>query len=168
MTKLRHIDDGGTARFVTFSCYRHLPCLSTPRIRDIAVEELRRVAQKYDIRILGFVIMPDHVHLVLWPPDGTQLGRVIGEMKSLSARRVFSEQTSIQSGKKRVLWQRRCYDHNCRTPEVVKEKIKYCHGNPMRAGLVSSLADWRWSSYNCYEGNKDVLLDIDIVEFRGR
>ena len=70
------------------------------------------------------------------PPDGLKLGLVIGELKSRMAKEFFAD-SGHQSREPRVYWQRRCYDHNCRSPETVREKINYCHTNPVKRGLVS-------------------------------
>jgi putative transposase len=63
-----------------------------------------------------------------------------------------------------AVWQRRCYDHNCRTPEIVVEKLKYCHDNPVKRGLVNHPEDWPWSSYNWYQGRRDGIFEIDGYE----
>jgi putative transposase len=164
MPKLRHFDNEGTARFVTFGCYRKLPLLTDDTARRIFLEELEQARSKYAFRILGYVLMPEHLHLVLLPPDGMPLGLLIREIKSRSARRVFALEGIARPGVQRVFWQKRCYDHNCRTLESTIEKINYCHNNPVRRGLVSAPGEWRWSSYRCYCGSKDVLLEVDRVE----
>lgn len=163
MTKLKHYDDLGTARFVTFSCYHRLPSLNRPGAKEILIQELDRARAKYGFKILGYVLMPDHVHLVLFPPERMKLGLVIREIKSRSARRYFATAQIEASGGRRVFWQRRCYDHNCRTPETVQEKIEYCHNNPVKRGLVSEPSEWKWSSYNWYQGIKDVPFKMDAV-----
>jgi len=139
------------------------------------LNQLDRIRNQYQFKLHGYVIMPEHVHMVLHPPDGMRLGRVIGELKSRSARlilQVFRERgrpidrLTVTRGGKVCLafWQARCYDHNCRTPETVKEKIIYCHKNPVTRGLVSGPGDWRWSSYNWYEGRNDVPLAMDAID----
>ena len=117
MPKLRHFDNEGTARFVTFGCYRKLPLLDDDIARQIFLEELERARTKHDFKILGYVIMPEHVHLVLLPLDGMPMGLVIREIKSRSARRVLALVGEVKPGTQRVFWQKRCYDHNCRTQE---------------------------------------------------
>ena len=164
MTKLRHYDNEGTARFVTFGCYRNLPFLSDDSAKQIFLEELDRTRTKHGFKLLGYVIMPEHVHLVLHPPDGMPLGSVVREMKSCSAKRLFQFEGPPQPGVQRVFWQKRCYDHNCRTPKSTVEKIRYCHNNPVRRGLVAEPGDWIWSSYNCYCGRNNVPLRVDRVE----
>ena len=81
MTKLKHYDNLGTARFVTFSCYYRLPSLNNPGAKEIVIEELDRARTKHGFRLLGYVLMPDHAHLVLFPPEGMELGLVIREIK---------------------------------------------------------------------------------------
>ena len=164
MTELRHYDNEGTARFVTFNCYRSLPSLVTQRARQIFIEYLEMTRCKHRFRILGYVIMPEHVHLVLHPPDGMKLGLVIREIKSRSARQWFSESPPPTVNVRRVFWQRRCYDHNCRTIRAVREKINYCHTDPVRRGLVKEPGQWQWSSYNWYQGQVDVPLRVDSIE----
>ncbi len=74
MTKLRHYDNEGTARFVTFGCDRNLPFLSHDSVRLIFLEELDRARTNHGFKIFGYVIMLEHVHLVIYPPDRMPLG----------------------------------------------------------------------------------------------
>ena len=162
MTKLRHYDNLGTARFVTLSCYHNYNLLKTDYAILVFLKYLNIIRQKYNIKLFGYVVMPNHAHLVLLPPDNCKLGKVIGKLKSLSAReilahwrtkgyKVLDKLNIVKEGKKlNVFWQKRIYDHNCRTPEIVIEKIKYCHKNPVARNLVSTQDLWRWSSSRWY------------------
>ena len=161
MTKLRHWDDFGTARFVTFSCFYRQPHLERPGAKQILIEEIARARDKHNFKLIGYVLMPEHVHLVLLPPDGMSLGLVIREIKSRSAKRYFAVSQIAPATSKRVFWQRRCYDHNCRSIDSVREKVRYCHQNPVKRGLVDEAKDWEWSSYNWYRGRQDVPLSVD-------
>jgi putative transposase len=113
--------------------------------------------------------MPEHVHLVLLPPWGLKLGEAIGHFKSWSSRRIlndpeFKAAVQYRNDGRRALWQRRCYDHNCRTFEAVRQKIEYCHKNPVTRGLVDHPSEWPWSSYNWYRGKGPIVLEIDGME----
>ena len=163
MPKLRHFDHLNTARFVTFCCYRRHKFLSKDEIIRAFLNSLSEIKEKHVMRLLGYVIMPEHVHLVLHPQDGTALGGVIGELKSKSASRIMGKKLVSFPGSCRVVksgierwafWQPRCYDHNCRTEETVLEKINYCHNNPVKRELVSEPGGWEWSSYNWYAGRR--------------
>ena len=164
MPRLKHYDNTGTARFITFNCYRNEPSLVDDNAKAILARFIDQTRQKYGLRLLGYVFMPEHVHLVIHPVDGTPVGKVIREIKSLSAREWFRLNEPPAQDVTRVFWQKRCYDHNCRTAEVVREKIDYCHANPVRRGLVDEPAEWKWSSYNWYLGGRDVPLQIDEYE----
>ncbi len=176
MTRLRHYDHLNTVRFVTFSCYERYKLFRADSVITDFVEVLDAVREARGFKLLGYVVMPNHVHVVLWPPEGMKLGRVIGEIKSRSARRILErvrqenlfriDRLHVRSGgeTKIVFWQPRCYDHNCRTPDTVWEKIEYCHKNPVTQGLVQQPGEWRWSSFNWYAGCRDVPIHIDTFE----
>jgi putative transposase len=176
MPHLRHYDNLGTARFITFCCYHRFQLLKWDGVRKIFIQCLKHVMAKHEIKIFGYVLMPEHVHMVLLPPDGMNLGRVVGTLKSTSGYRsleylrstnpILLRKLKRRNGDKikEVFWQRRCYDHNCRTRKTTLEKINYCHKNPVMRGLVKDPADWKWSSYGWYAGQKDVPLAMDELE----
>ena len=131
MTRLRHFDKLGTGRFVTFSTYRRHQLLKRNAIASLFVKALDQIRSRHTLRLWGYVVMPDHVHLVMLPCEnkgGVSLGRIVGELKSVSARAIL---TYLRTEKKIDLgnltrsdesisfWQRRCYDHNCRSSEIV-------------------------------------------------
>jgi putative transposase len=163
MPKLRHYDNLNTARFVTFSCYHSRKYFDKPEIYNLFIEHLKLLRNKHGFKLYGYVIMPDHVHMVLYPQPDTKMGYLIRELKSKMAREYFSKYCKNNSDNN-VFWQKRCYDHNCRTPEIVVEKINYCHNNPVRAGLTSEPSEWEWSSYNWYTGKNDVPIVMDKLD----
>jgi putative transposase len=66
--KLQRHDVPGTARYLTFSCHRRLPLLNHPAIRNRFVAHLLRATGETDLRILAWVVMPEHVHLISFHP----------------------------------------------------------------------------------------------------
>ena len=135
----------------------------SPKTVKLLIKHIDAARAKHAFKLLGYVIMPEHAHLVMLPPDAMKLGLVIGEIKSKMAREYFAIEMG-SSPNKRVFWQKRCYDHNCRTPGIVREKILYCHNNPVRRGLASEPGRYVWSSYNWYDGRRDVPLLMDDYE----
>jgi putative transposase len=173
MPKLRHFDHLGTARFVTFSCYRRRPLLEDMNARKIIIAELARLRQDRNIKLIAYVIMPEHMHLVVLPPEGLKLGPAIGIFKTRTAHAILDFWRSDQQQRGRIVkresgdaavWQRRCYDHNCRTPDTVLEKVRYCHNNPVTRRLVERPEDWPWSSCRWYLGHREGVLEIDGIE----
>lgn len=175
MPQLRHYDGYGTARFITFSCYQRWQLIIRDDIRLAILRQVDVVRIKFQFKLLAYVLMPEHVHLVLHPKEPTAIGKVIGQIKSLAARQIVeilqSENNPVlrklgafrDNRANHAIWLPRCYDHNCRTTETTIEKINYCHWNPVRRGLVASPADWRWSSYSYYGESCDAPIEIDSI-----
>ena len=174
MPKFRHDDHPGLARFVTFTCFRRRRLLSDVFTCQAVLAELSRLRSVHRIKIVGYVIMPEHIHVILIPPNDLPVGSVIGSMKCRTAHAVLNRWRDAgqapdpiphhNSGQAAV-WQRRCLDHNCRTYETVLEKLSYCHENPVKRGLVKRPEDWPWSSCRWYLGDRDVVLEIDGLEW---
>ena len=172
---LIHYDKLGTTRFITFSCHRRMNLFLERNSFLLFLHSLDRLRQKYSFRLLGYVIMPNHVHLVIYPSVEMALGHVMGELKAHSAfhiirrwklydKALLKKLEVMRNGKSvYALWQRRCYDHNCRSVGDVREKINYCHNNPVRARLVSDPGEWLWSSYRWYSGYKDGPIEINDI-----
>ena len=175
MVRLRHFDGDGRVRFVTFSTYRRLPILSNRVFRQIVTTAIDEVRAGGRFCLLGWVLMPEHVHLVLLPGEGEKLGAIVGDLKRISARRIHDRLSAEKSKLNKILtanrhgrvrfglWQPRCYDHNCRSEESVWQKVRYCHWNPVQRGLVSRPEEWIWSSYRWYRGLDQVLLEMDAL-----
>lgn len=169
---LPKFDDNSYAHFVTTKTYRNYPYFKNDDFCRILLEELRFYSQKYGFTLLGYVILPDHLHLLIWwdreeRPD-LNISRVMQGIKGASARRIIdllksmgleqmlqSTQRSAntkshkQNLKYRV-WQPDFYDFVIHSKEKLLEKLNYIHNNPVKDGLASSPDGYEWSSYRLY------------------
>lgn len=106
---------------------------------------------RYRFVVLGYVIMPEHVHLLMNEPARGHLDRAIQAIKlSVSTR-------STQ----RPFWQTRYYDFNVHSAEKITEKLRYIHRNPLVRGLVLKPEDWPWSSYRHYAISMEGTVEIE-------
>ncbi len=164
----------GDLHFVTFSCYRRLPLLATERARNLFVKELARVRKEYGFQLVGYVVMLNHVHLLMSEPrKGTPSTvlqmlkqRVSRKMRRKNKRRDESQMDlPFDEGGQELeaFWQERFYDFNVFRPGKLKEKLNYMHANPVIRGLVEHPKDWPWSSWTFYFDGKNVLVPIDRV-----
>lgn len=78
----------GDLHFITFSCYRRLPFLATWSRRDMFLRALEKVAREYRVGVVGYVVMPEHIHLLLSEPERDDLSTVIKALKQSVSRRV--------------------------------------------------------------------------------
>jgi putative transposase len=145
--------------FITCSCYRRLPLLVAARARDRFLSILEQTRQRYRFVVVGYVVMPEHIHLLVTEPEIGTPSTVMQVLKQRSAgallpkkRRVDPGQRSLfqDAASRRAFWQARFYDFNVWTTRKRVEKLRYMHRNPVKRGLVESPEQWRWSSYRFY------------------
>ncbi len=169
---LRRYYGHGHLHFITFSCYRRQPLLGTRRARDCFVKTLGEVRARQGIRLAGYVVMPNHVHLLIGEPKEGNLSKVIQVLKQRTSREVRGKRGRIPKGQLRLqfretmleakhLWQRRFYDLNVWSWRKVREKLDYMHANPVKRKLVRHPKDWPWSSWSYYEINEQGMIRID-------
>jgi len=161
--------------FVTFSCYRRMPLLGTVLARNLFVKELGQVRREYGFLLAGYVVMPNHVHLLISEPKKSNVSRVLQVLKQRVSRamrgkkrRASSAQLSLKFGdamkEDRRFWQRRFYDFNVWSDAKRKEKLHYIHANPVMERLVKHPREWPWSSFSFYANDEPGLIGIDPVE----
>jgi len=146
---LRRYQQCGHLHFITFSCYRRRQRLE-PRTRRMFERALERARAKYGFRVFGYVVMPEHVHLLASEPEGVSLATAIKAMKQSVARR--------EGGR---FWQERYYDFNVWSERKRVEKLRYIHRNPVRRGLVESPEQWAWSSFSHYLTGERGVVEIE-------
>ena len=165
----------GDLHFVTFSCYHRLPLLGTKSARNVVVHELEKVRNEMGFRLIGYVVMPEQVHLLMSEPLKGTPSTVLQKLKlrvSLRMRKASgvdnAEQSQLPLEEEGVLpkafWQPRFYDFNVRTIGKRKEKLNYMHANPVVRGLVEHPKDWPWSSWSFYMKEEAGLVSIDLGE----
>ena len=145
----------GDDHFITFSCYARQPYLNTPQARDIFLDSLELTRQRYNFDVLGYVVMPEHVHLLIGEPED----REIPLSKALQSLKLSVSKRLPQS----PFWQTRYYDFNVLTRDKRVEKLKYMHRNPVTRELVQRPEDWPWSSYRHYLLNESTSVKISPI-----
>ncbi|MCA9075506.1 MAG: transposase [Planctomycetaceae bacterium] len=165
MVKRRVYDSERHAHFVTFSCYRRRTLLQHDQAKRIVIGHLGARLTKRNGLCIGFVIMPDHVHTLVWFPEVGQLSRFMNEWKSQSSaaiRKLYESQFPQywSQVERTAVWQPRYYGFNVFSREKLEEKLTYMHLNPVRAGFVEKAVEWPYSSARWYEQHKSVGLPI--------
>jgi putative transposase len=173
--RCKRFDIPSDAHFLTFSCFRRMPLLSRERSCRWFLDgvQLGREREMYDL--WAYVIMPEHVHLVLRPHGRVRICEILRTIKQSTAKRALVwikaheptfltrlEHRRIDGSVSYHFWQRGGgYDRNLRSVADVHEKIHYVHNNPVRRGLVEKASLWQWSSCRAWETGKDEPMAID-------
>jgi putative transposase len=165
---LRRFHFSRQSHFLTFSCYQRQPKFNCPEISDLFLECLEAMRSRYAIRIYGYVVMPEHVHLLVSEPDRGMLADAMHFLKLSFPKRLKSmvPQSTVPQVRGRSVaanlggthayttstpfWQKRYYDRNVRDEDEFRMKLRYLPRNPVARGLVNNPADWRWSSFRHY------------------
>jgi putative transposase len=158
--KLHHYNSPGHAHELTFSCYRRQPFLVDSLACQIFMDELNRSRTIYSFKIWAYVLMPHHVHLLIWPLNHNyDIGKIESGIKGIMAkqyRKRLMETDPVkhdtflvlaENEKQFVFWQKGGgFDRNLYNAKAIHDSIRYIEANPIRSGLVGETKEWQWSS----------------------
>ena len=168
LTRFHH---SGQSHFVTFGCYHRRRLFTTDESRRIFESALERMRRSYRLQVYGYVVMPEHVHLLLSEPQTAPLkpkdglnGPPLPEQDTLA-----DALKSLKQGVARRLigdaehfWQKRYYDFNIRDYSQFVEKLRYIHRNPVKGGLCERPEEWEWSSFRHYASGVEGRVEIEL------
>jgi putative transposase len=168
-------NEPGQPRELTFSCYRRYGFLERDRTREWLLEAFDEARKKFAYQVWAWVIMPEHVHVLVYPGDGPeQMSSFLQALKEPVARKAIRylkdhssdwlARLTVQEGPRvrHRFWQPGGgYDRNITSIETLRAMIDYIHANPVRRGLAAQAEDWEWSSARWYAGMRPVKLEMD-------
>jgi len=150
---LKRFQQSGQTHFVTFSCYRRRALFTAASSKRMFELGLERVRCGFGLCVYGYVVMPEHVHLLLSEPQHGTLADALKSLKQGVSRRLIGEAEHF--------WQKRYYDFNIRNHAQFVEKLRYIHRNPVKRGLCERAEDWEWSSFRQYATGCDGRVEIE-------
>ena len=162
----------GGSFFFTVVAERRQRLLTEDRARLALRKAIQAVRRQRPFRIEGWVLLPDHLHAIWTLPAGDddyatrwrlikrdvthQLGEASHDPALMTERRRARAQGS--------LWQHRYWEHWLRDEDDVRRHLDYLHFNPVKHGLVASVADWRWSSFHRYVAHGAYPIDWGLSD----
>src|SRR2546426_1143462 len=150
---LRRFQQSRQLYFLTFSCFHRRPNFASLPSRTKFESSLERVRQQYGLLVYGYVVMQEHVHLLVSEPERDTLARAVQSLKQSVARRLALRAVD-------PFWQARYYDFNVWSEKKFVEKLRYIHRNPVQCGLVARPEDWVWSSFRHYATGEAGAVEI--------
>jgi putative transposase len=169
-------NEPGHAHELTFSCYRRWPLLSKDLTRTWFIEALDRARQRRNFALWGYVIMPEHAHVLLHPREPAYaISSILKSIKQPVSQHAMAflrkhdpewlERLKVVRPNGRVeyrFWQQGGgYDRNVHHEDTAWTCVEYIHANPVRRELCAIPTDWPWSSARWYEGLENVKLEMD-------
>jgi REP-associated tyrosine transposase len=138
--------------------YQRRPLLDSPQARDCFLSVLEQTRQRYRFVVIGYVVMPEHVHLLITEPEVGTPSTVMQVLKQRTAQALWPKRKRCDPRQRelfreqgrRAFWQERFYDFNVWSTKKRVEKLRYMHRNPVKRGMMESPEQWHWSSYRHY------------------
>ncbi len=169
-----HIE--GHIYYITTISYNRLPIFTRPSFIIPLLDSLNFYRYQQEFKLLGYVIMPDHIHLIIWPFGRSTVSDIMRDYKTFTSKRIIRqarvenirdwltafEQAGAETDRsENKVWQDSYWDENVYTERFLRQKLNYVHRNPLRAGLVERPVDYPYSSYRNYQLGEEWLIEID-------
>lgn len=183
MSRLRRCYEGSNLHYITCSTYRRTRAFDSDRFKLEFVDCLRAVRMELEFKLVGYVLMPEHFHMLLWPSVLANPSQIMQSFKERTAIYLldqlrenqqfrwcqktlsrFKLPSTFHGHANYRVWQRRFFDMNIYSEKKRLEKLDYMHANPVQRGLVKEPGDWPWSSWRFYYRGDSSLLAMDRVE----
>ncbi len=181
MTEAYKTRDTEAIYFVTFQVVFWLDVFTRLSYRNIFIESLEYCRKNKHLKVFGWVIMSNHVHLILKSDNGS-LSETIRDMKKFTANRILDEIENGNESRKRwllsemafaarkhkrnskyQLWTHENHAVELTTNEMIDQRLHYVHQNPVRSGIVEKAEDYLYSSARNYCDDFDALIEIDLL-----
>jgi|SRR5215831_12258532 len=158
----------GALHYVTGNVHHRWQIFTRPECCQAFIQECQELRNDWPFKLVAYVLMPDHVHLIVNPRDGRIL-ELTGKLKSQAARRIIRAAPDIsfivgedeEGNPIHQVWQESFKAVPLWSPWMIWQKINYVHSNPLKAGLVKSVADYRWSSYKAFYFQETDPITVD-------
>jgi len=168
----------GNAYYITTSIHKFIKIFEEKKYIDIILKNINFYRRKYDFKILAYVIMPNHLHLFIFPKqdNAETISNMMGDFKRFTSRSlreqmekdnkiVWLKRFRLNEPKKKNchyrIWQERFDDLAVYSPSVARTKINYIHNNPVRKGIVEKPEDYLYSSARNYILNDQSITKVD-------
>ena len=174
MTKRYRID--GSIYYITSVIYNRTKVFTTPSFIIPILDSLSCYRYQYSIKIIGYVIMPDHLHLLLYPQREQAITDFMRDFKRFTSGRI-TRQAKVEGRKEWIsmfeqagaeteraefkVWQDSFWEQNIFTDDFLKQKLDYIHKNPVRGGIINNAIDYFYSSARNYYLEDNHLIEID-------
>ncbi len=163
--------------FITITIIEWIDIFTKPEYFKIIIESLNYCQKNKGLKIFEYVIMPNHIHLIVKAKEGNNLSQIINDFKKHTSREIFkllekdnrryivnllNNSFARKVGYGKQLWQRENYPEPVISEKFLLEKIKYIHKNPVRKEFVSLPEEWLYSSAKNRILNDNTVINLDI------
>ncbi len=152
--------------FVTTTATEWKPVFKNKKIAMAVLKQFDESLKYFDVALLGYVLMPSHLHALLGFKDISKLSKFMQSFKILSSKKVkqlpeIRKINMIRKGGSFSLWKTRFDDLLITSEKQFKIKLEYIHNNPVKAGLTDVAEGWMYSSASDWISGRSGPLKVD-------
>ena len=166
----------GPIYYVTTVVHQRLKLFTQPAYIVPLYDSLHYYCSRYRCGLVGYVVMPDHIHLMLWPHNTPDISAILRDFKTFTAKRIVRQAMVDQNDvllahfcaageevgrSEHKVWQDSFWESDVFSERFVRQKLNYMHRNPLRAGLVQQPEQYPYSSYRNYQFDEEWLIKVD-------
>ena len=180
MPGMKHFYGQNHLHYLTANTYRKARIFDSDRYKRKFVQSLDDLRTELGFRIIGYVLMPEYSHLLIWPGTLANPSQIMQKLSERTANFIlrnlrenlafpwcrkmlkrFALPPTVHDHAHYRVWNRRGYDMNVWSEKKIQEKLNYMHNNPVKRGLVAQPGDWPWSSWRYYYLDDSSVLAMD-------
>jgi len=153
----------GALHYLTGNCFHRMPIFTDAACCEAFLKKLKKQNQEWPRKLIAYVLMPDHFHLIINPRDG-RVREYARDLKSKTAKAIVEVSSNFQftlGPDGHQVWQESFKAVPLWSIWMIWQKINYIHQNPVRAKLVESAKDYYWSSFRSFYSLGDQPLEVD-------
>lgn len=170
MSNYRRVFIQNSYVFLTIITHNRQPIL----IKNIELlrEAFRNVGKIYSFKIVACVVLPEHIHVILYPEKIEEYPKIISSVKHYFSANLHTKATNLTESKVRKrekgIWHRRYFEHTIVGEDDLSKHLDYIHYNPVKHGLVPSVKDWEYSTFHTFVDKNAYDLHWSSVDDFGK
>ena len=142
MTKLLRIESEGYPSFVTTKTEKNIAYFKDSMNAESVISAIYFCREKGLMYLLSFVVMPDHSHIIFMPRK-KDISQIMHSIKSYTANKI-----NKLLKRRGNVWQQSFWEYKIPNREILLQKVRYIHNNPVRKGLCNIPEEYPFSSAN--------------------
>ncbi len=183
MSEKYKIRDQDSLYFITFAVVRWVDVFTRLVYRELMVDSIKHCQDNKGLMVFSWCLMSNHIHMIVGRKRITKIEDIIRDFKKFTSvhicraiesnlresrkdwmLRIFSEEASkTNKHQKYCFWQNTYHPIELFDNEIMDQKLKYVHQNPVKAGIVSEPEHYLYSSASNYAGLGG-LIDVKFIE----
>lgn len=183
MSEKYKVKDNQALYFVTLTIIDWVDVFTNEKYKEILIESLNYCKLKKELVVYAYVIMSNHIHLIVSASEGNEIPAIIRDFKKFTSKAIIESiregpesrtewllnkfkfaADRIKRNKNFKVWQDGFRPKELNANKMINQKLDYIHNNPVKAGIVYQPEHYKYSSAVNYSGGVDAVLEVEYID----